>query len=140
MSVYRNPSAAVRLREELGRTRIAGKPEVVKRIHELNLFRTVCFCRLRRSRVAAAQGRPVVVFGEEAKSSFGVLALEYDADLILRLAVSLVLQNAFQDFAVLWQGSLGLIDFPGGATGDRDQFPLLAGLRRSCQENRAEEK
>src|SRR6266699_1233114 len=121
------------LTARLGLTRIAGEPDVLKRIHELNLFRTVRFCWLRRFLVDAGQCRTFVVFGDEPKSSLCLSAIQFDADLIIRFAVGVVLQNAFKDFSVLLQSSLCLVDFPSGAACDGDEFPLLAGFRRSCQ-------
>src|SRR5206468_11522905 len=35
---------AVRAAQRLGLTGVAGEADVMKRIHELNLFRAVCFC------------------------------------------------------------------------------------------------
>ena len=119
--------------ERLGLTRIAGEPDVLERIHKLNLFSAVCFCRFRRFLVDASQCRAFVVFGDEAKGSFCVPAIQFDADLIIRFAIGLVLQHAFKDFSVLLQSSLCLVDFPSGAACDGDEFPLLAGFRRSYQ-------
>src|SRR6266699_2229827 len=117
----------------LGLTRVAGEPDVLKRIHELNLFRAVCFCWLRCFLVDASQCRAFIVFGDEPKSSFCVSAIQFDADLIIGFAVGLVLQHAFKDFSVLLQSPLCLVDFPRGAACDGDEFPLLAGFRGSCQ-------
>src|SRR5947207_29475 len=99
--------------ERSGLTCIAGEPNVLKRIHELDLFRAVCFCWLRRFLVDAGQGRTLVVFGDEPKSGVRLFAIQFDADLIIRFAVSLVPQNAFKNSPVLLQSPVGRVDFPG---------------------------
>src|SRR6266496_1298714 len=124
---------ALRLSERLGLTGIAGEPDVLKRIHELNLFRAVCFCWLRRLLVDAGQYRTFVVFGDEPKSSFCPSSIQFDADLIVRFAIGLVLQDAFKDLSVLPQCPLCLVDFPASAACDGDEFPILAGFRSSCK-------
>jgi hypothetical protein len=113
----------------LGLTRVAGEPDVLKRVHELNLFRAVCLCWFRRSLVDAGQCRSVVAFGDKPKRSLHLFAIQFDADLVIRFAVGLVPQSAFKDFSIQLQSPLCLVDFPGGAARDGDEFPFLAGLR-----------